>query len=139
MPCPDGGARCKSGHCIERRGVGPCNARRCVLMARFSTARGGVYFALITQALRWRSPHAHQQTTVYGGFNGLTDFHTLLGFELGADRLSGRSIGRRSSCLRSRTWGSRADAVAIWNTCCERRAMGRTGCVTWVMTRRPTG
>lgn len=44
---------------------------------------GGVYFALITQslALAFATLVISQQGTT-GGFNGLTDYHTLLGFNL---------------------------------------------------------
>lgn len=47
---------------------------------------GGVYFALITQALALTfATLLISKQPFTGGFNGLTDFHTLLGFELGAD------------------------------------------------------
>jgi len=48
---------------------------------------GGVYFALITQALALAFATLLISKQPYtGGFNGLTDFHTLLGFDLGADK-----------------------------------------------------
>jgi len=47
----------------------------------------GVYFALITQALALAfATLLISKQPFTGGFNGLTDFHTLLGFELSADR-----------------------------------------------------
>jgi len=47
---------------------------------------GGVYFALITQALAlaFATLLISQQGTT-GGFNGLTDYHELLGFDLNDD------------------------------------------------------
>jgi urea transport system permease protein len=46
---------------------------------------GGVYFALITQALALAfSTLLISQQAYTGGFNGLTDFQTLFGFDLGA-------------------------------------------------------
>jgi urea transport system permease protein len=47
---------------------------------------GGVYFALITQALALAfATLLISKQPFTGGFNGLTDFHTLMGFELAAD------------------------------------------------------
>lgn len=47
---------------------------------------GGVYFALITQALALAfSTLLISQQAYTGGFNGLTDYKTLLGFNLGDD------------------------------------------------------
>jgi urea transport system permease protein len=46
----------------------------------------GVYFSLITQALALAfATLLISKQPFTGGFNGLTDFHTLLGFELAAD------------------------------------------------------
>src|SRR5882724_2630274 len=47
---------------------------------------GGVYFALITQALALAfATLLISKQPFTGGFNGLTDFHTLLGFDLASD------------------------------------------------------
>ncbi|MDE1173971.1 MAG: urea ABC transporter permease subunit UrtC [Parvibaculaceae bacterium] len=47
---------------------------------------GGVYFALITQALALAfSTLLISQQAYTGGFNGLTDYSTLLGFDLASD------------------------------------------------------
>ncbi|MDI7775653.1 urea ABC transporter permease subunit UrtC [Asticcacaulis sp. EMRT-3] len=53
--------------------------------AMFRRRIGGVYFALITQALAlgFSTLVISQQGTT-GGFNGLTDYHTLFGFDLNA-------------------------------------------------------
>src|SRR3546814_1719321 len=50
---------------------------------------GGVYFALITQALAlaFATLLISQQGTT-GGFNGLTDYHMLLGFNLNDDAVT---------------------------------------------------
>jgi len=47
----------------------------------------GVYFALITQALALAfATLLISKQPFTGGFNGLTDFHTLMGFDLAADK-----------------------------------------------------
>ena len=60
------------------------------LLAFRSRVRG-VYFAIITQALTFGGMHLFFRTeTGFGGDTGLTDFDTLLGFDLGA---SGTQLG----------------------------------------------
>lgn len=52
---------------------------------------GGVYFALITQALALAfATLLISQQAYTGGFNGLTDFHTLFGADLGSQAVQDR-------------------------------------------------
>ena len=83
--CPGGGRRSRSPIVALDRRVRRAGRRspRCSRWLVFRRRIGGVYFALITQALAlaFATLLISQQGTT-GGFNGLTDFKTLFGFDL---------------------------------------------------------
>jgi urea transport system permease protein len=61
---------------------------------------GGVYFALVTQALALAfSTLLISQQAYTGGFNGLTDFSTLLGFQLGDPKVQRGLFWVTVACL----------------------------------------
>ena len=92
--------------------VVPLVASAALAWLMFRRRVGGVYVALITQALALAFSTLLVSEQAYtGGFNGLTDFSTVLGFSLTTRKSSGDSTGSRWPSWRWRFCSSLAAAA----------------------------
>ena len=102
---------------------------------------GGVYFAIITQALALAATtFIISQQPYTGGFNGLTDFSSALWLSISL-------IRTRNSVSTGSPWhypwhcvprAANGFCKRISASCCARSATAKTGCAFWAMIRRPT-
>ncbi len=95
--------------------------------AMFKRRVGGVYFAIITQALAAvLTILIVGQQGYTGGINGITDLRTLLGWDIRTDFAKIHSLLRRAACRCSAACSSAAtsftpSSAASWSPCATRK------------------